>query len=231
MHNMTTAGIDLRQLALAFLLLGASLGIAAPAKAQAVDPYLGEIIYVAYEFCPVGWAETNGQLLPIAQNQALFALLGTFFGGDGRITFALPDLRGRVALHAGQGIGLSPIALGQSGGSESELLTFAQMPAHAHTATTSAADIQVTSTLRASASAATSKSPAGNALAAAKQPAYASDAPTTGMAAGSVQSTVTGSFATTVNATNSGTDRVPVRDPFQALRACIATQGIFPLRP
>jgi microcystin-dependent protein len=229
--NTPRSGFSLRHTALTFLLLCASLGIASTANAQATDPYLGEIIYVPYEFCPTGWAETNGQLLSISQNQALFALLGTMYGGNGQTNFALPDLRGRVAVHVGQGAGLSPIAQGESDGSESEQLSFAQMPAHSHTATTSADDIQVTSTLRASASNANTKSPAGNALAVAKQPTYASGSPTAGMAAGSVQSTVTGTLTTTVNATNSGTDKVPVRDPYLGLRACIAMQGVFPSRP
>jgi hypothetical protein len=74
--------VGLRHTALAFLLLCASLGIVSTANAQATDPYLGEIIYVTYEFCPTGWAETNGQLLSISQNQALFALLGTMYGGN-----------------------------------------------------------------------------------------------------------------------------------------------------
>jgi microcystin-dependent protein len=220
-----------RLAAASVLLLCGSLGLAQPAKAQASDPFIGEIIYVGFTFCPRGWAEANGQLLPISQNTALFSLLGTTYGGDGRTTFALPDLRGRVPVHLGQGAGLSDIQQGEVAGTESRTLTFAQMPSHTHTATTTVADIEVTSSLRGSATAANTKSPVGNALAISKQPTYTSSSPATDMAAGSVQSTVTGGNATTtVDATNSGASPVPVRDPYLGLRACIALQGVFPSR-
>ncbi|PHS10117.1 MAG: phage tail protein [Kordia sp.] len=84
-------------------------------------------------FAPQGYALCNGQLLAIAQNTALFSLLGTTYGGDGQTTFALPDLRGRVPIHAGTGIGLTPRNLGSTGGSETNTLTIGQMPAHNHT--------------------------------------------------------------------------------------------------
>lgn len=97
-----------------------------------MEPFIGEITMFAGNFAPRGWAFCNGQLLPIAQNQALFSILGTTYGGDGRTTFALPDLRGRVPVHAGQGPGLSTYPLGSSGGSETVTLTNAQMPNHNH---------------------------------------------------------------------------------------------------
>ena len=96
------------------------------------EPFLGMIIIVPYNFSPRGWAFCNGQILPIAQNTALFSLLGTTFGGNGQTTFALPDLRGRVSNSSGQGPGLSSYDLGQVGGVESETLTINQMPAHNH---------------------------------------------------------------------------------------------------
>lgn len=96
------------------------------------DPFIGEIRMFAGNFAPRGWAFCNGQLMPISQNTALFSLLGTTYGGDGRSTFALPDLRGRVPLHAGQGSGLSDYPLGSRGGSEQVALTTAQLPAHSH---------------------------------------------------------------------------------------------------
>ncbi|HZT30483.1 MAG TPA: tail fiber protein [Bryobacteraceae bacterium] len=83
-------------------------------------------------FAPTGWALCNGQLLPISQNTALFSILGTTFGGDGISTFALPDLRGRVTVHQGQGPGLSPYTIGQSAGTENVTLLSSQMPAHNH---------------------------------------------------------------------------------------------------
>ena len=96
------------------------------------DPFLGEIRLFPYTFAPRGWAFCNGQVLPISQNTALFALIGTIYGGDGRTTFALPDLRGRVAVSSGQGPGLSSYDVGQLGGAESVGLTENEMPAHNH---------------------------------------------------------------------------------------------------
>jgi microcystin-dependent protein len=99
------------------------------------NPYLGEIRPVPFNFAPVGWALCNGQILPISQNTALFSLLGTTFGGDGSATFALPDLRGRVVVHQGQGPGLSSYQMGQSGGVETVTLTANQIPTHGHSLT------------------------------------------------------------------------------------------------
>ncbi len=96
------------------------------------EPFLGEIRMFSGNFAPTGWALCDGQLLSIAQNTALFSILGTTFGGDGTSTFALPDLRGRVAIHWGQGPGLSPYNEGQSGGSEVITLTHQQIAAHTH---------------------------------------------------------------------------------------------------
>ena len=97
------------------------------------NPFIGQVNAFAFNFAPQGWAKCNGQLLPIAQNNALFALIGTFYGGDGQTTFALPDLRGRCALHEGQGPGLSNRSIGQVIGSETNNITTANMPAHSHT--------------------------------------------------------------------------------------------------
>jgi len=96
------------------------------------DQYLGEIRIFAGNFAPQGWAFCNGQLMSIAQNTALFSLLGTTYGGDGRVTFALPDLRDTAPLHAGQGNGLSLRDLGERGGEATVTLTAARMPSHTH---------------------------------------------------------------------------------------------------
>ena len=98
-------------------------------------PYLGEIRLFPYNFAPQGWAFCNGQLLPINQHSDLFDLLGTTYGGDGENTFALPDLRGRLAVSSGQGPGLSDYVLGQMGGEESVTLNQAEMPTHNHLVT------------------------------------------------------------------------------------------------
>ncbi|HEY0036183.1 MAG TPA: tail fiber protein [Longimicrobium sp.] len=96
------------------------------------DPFLAEIRAFPYGVVPAGWAACNGQLLPIAQNTALYSILGTTYGGNGTTTFALPDLRGAVPIHPSQGPGLSPRSLGESGGAESVTLTAGAMPAHSH---------------------------------------------------------------------------------------------------
>ncbi len=107
-----------------------ALGLTVSGTADAREPYLGEIMYFAGNFCPRGWASADGQILPISSYSALFSLLGTNYGGDGRTTFALPDLRGRVLVGPGAGPGLSEHRVGQQGGFESVTLTVAQLPAH-----------------------------------------------------------------------------------------------------
>ncbi|TCV89021.1 phage tail protein [Sulfurirhabdus autotrophica] len=111
------------------------------------EPFLGEIRVTSFSFAPKGWAMCNGQLLPINQNQALFALLGTQYGGNGQTTFALPDLRGRSPIHTAAGF-----VQGQTGGEEAHLLTSAEIPAHTHA--------------QGSAAQATGANPANNVLAA-----------------------------------------------------------------
>src|SRR5207248_6369700 len=93
------------------------------------EPFLSEIRIMSFGFPPKGWAQCNGQLLPINQNQALFSLLGTTYGGDGRVNFALPDLRGRVPLHMGQ-----THTLGERAGETAHTLSLSELPAHVHTA-------------------------------------------------------------------------------------------------
>ena len=93
------------------------------------EPFLSEVRIMSFEFAPKGWALCNGQLLPINQNQALFSLLGTTFGGDGRVNFALPDLRGRTPIHVGSGH-----TLGERGGEQAHTLSIAELPTHTHTA-------------------------------------------------------------------------------------------------
>ena len=97
------------------------------------DPFVAEIRIFPFNFAPQGWAWCNGQLLPLSQNTALFSLLGTTYGGDGKSTFALPDLEGRAPMHPGQGPGLSLHDLGETGGSETVTLLESEIPAHQHT--------------------------------------------------------------------------------------------------
>lgn len=96
------------------------------------DPFIAEIRIFPYDVAPAGWAACDGQLMQIAQNTALYSLLGTTYGGNGATTFALPDLRGSAPVHPGQGPGLSPRSLGEAGGAESLTLAEGAMPAHTH---------------------------------------------------------------------------------------------------
>jgi len=129
------------------------------------EPFRGQILTVAFNFAPSGWAKCDGQLVPIDQNPDLFNLIGTTYGGDGKTTFALPDLRGRAPIHQGGGAGLTQRDIGSSGGAEGVTLTGEQLPAHSHE-------------LRANPNKATSKSPAGNLDAAGGSYAAAPDKPT-----------------------------------------------------
>jgi microcystin-dependent protein len=127
-------------IAVAATIAGASLMAVAPAYACDDQPYLGMVCMTAATYCPRGYAEANGQLMSISQYSALYALMGTTYGGDGRSSFALPDLRGRSGIGLGQGPGLSPVTQGQTRGSETTTLTIANMPSHSHPASAVNAD-------------------------------------------------------------------------------------------
>jgi microcystin-dependent protein len=104
------------------------------------DPFVAEIRIFPFNFAPKGWAWCDGQVMPISQNTALFSLLGTTYGGDGKSTFALPDVDGRAVMHPGQGPGLSLHDLGETGGSETVTLLESEIPAHSHAVDASQAD-------------------------------------------------------------------------------------------
>ena len=167
------------------------------------DPFIGEIRIFAFGFAPQGWALCNGQLLPINQNQALFSLLGTTYGGNGTTTFALPDLRSRVPVHQGQGPGLSPYAEGQAGGTEAVTLAAAQMPQHTHP-------------VNASSGAATSGNPAGHTLARSASHIYHPE---------SGQHTVMDANMLGEAGGSQPHDNI---QPYLAVTFCIALNGIFP---
>ncbi|AGC76012.1 microcystin-dependent protein [Nonlabens dokdonensis] len=187
-----------------------------------MDPFLGEITTFAGNFAPRGWAFCHGQLLAISQNSALFSILGTTYGGDGRTTFALPDLRGRAAVSQGNGPGLSSYNLGQRGGLESVTLNETQIPSHTHTAS---------GTAKASSGTGTSNDPAGANFASASTPlnptttvdtqVYTSGANDGTMAANNVDVTV-GNSGSSQSHTN--------MQPFLAINYIIALQGVFPSR-
>ena len=162
------------------------------------EPFLSEIRIMSFEFAPKGWALCSGQLLPINQNQALFSLLGTTFGGDGRVNFALPDLRSRAPIHVGSGH-----TLGERGGEQAHTLSIAEIPTHQHA-------------LNASGTAADSPVPTGNIPApTGGNQLYGPPTNLTPLDPGSV--TNVGGSQAHLN-----------MQPFLTLSFCIALQGIFP---
>ena len=165
-----------------------------------MDPFLSELRIMSFNFPPKGWAFCNGQLLPINQNQALFSLLGTTYGGDGRTTFGLPDLRGRVPIHVGSGY-----TLGERDGEQAHTLVISEMPAHTHQAQGNSA-------------AADTSDPTNGFLA---QPSAAG---------GSVYSNGNPSVAMSPAAIGTAGGSQPHQNlqPYLALNFCIALQGIFP---
>jgi len=175
------------------------------AHAQAEYPFVGQIIIVPFNFAPKGWMTCDGQILTISGNTALFSLLGTTFGGDGVHTFALPDLRGRMPIGAGQGPGLSLRDMGENGGEEQVTLTVEQMPSHTHVA-------------MGVPSAASAGSPGSTAYwATPRALLYSAAAPDTGM---------NGAALTTVG----GGQPHDNLKPYLVMNYIIATQGVFPPR-
>jgi len=167
------------------------------------QPYIGEIRMFAGNFAPVGWENCNGQLLPISENDALFTLIGTTYGGDGQQNFALPDLQSRVPMHFGTGPGLSSYQLGETGGTESQTLTTQQIPNHTHQ--------MITTT-----SPGTNNSPSGAILA------------TSPVVDIYIQDTPTKALAPSVVGPDGGSQPHENRMPFIVIRYIISLFGIFP---
>ena len=168
-------------------------------------PYMSEIKICSFNFAPKGWAFCNGQFLPINQNQALFSLLGTTYGGNGQTTFALPDLRGRTPFHVGDGMNQ-----GEVGGQEAHTLTLSEMPTHTHTLTGNNAVVG-------GATNATLGPPGGSYWANNGKTVFSTGAPNSAMSA-----------ATVTNV--GGSQPHENRSPFLALNFCIALVGVFPSR-
>ncbi|WP_034062638.1 phage tail protein [Lacinutrix jangbogonensis] len=186
-----------------------------------MDPFLGQISMFGGNFAPRAWALCDGQLLSISQYSALFSILGTTYGGDGRTTFALPDLRGRTPIHAGTGPGLSNRRIGQRGGTESNILNVTQMPSHSHAA---AGHLK------------TSATPAGN------TPVNSYPAPIAGRTSGGDSVSISG-WGTAANGTAAANDGVAVTvgnsggnqsvnnmQPWECVNYIICLQGVFPSR-
>ena len=169
------------------------------------EPFIAEIRIVGFNFAPRGWAFCDGHILPINQNQSLYSLLGTTYGGDGRTTFALPDLRGRTPIHTGASNGTPPHPLGQKSGEEAHGLTLTEMPQHNHT-------------VQASSTAGDINRPADNVLAREQGNLYR------------LQLTNPVDFPTSVLTNGGGGQPGNNMQPFLALHFCIALQGLFPSR-
>jgi microcystin-dependent protein len=168
------------------------------------EPFLAEVRIMAFNFAPRGWAFCDGQILPINQNQSLYSLLGTTYGGDGRTTFALPDLRGRTPIHVGRSNGGDDHRLGQKSGEETHTLAANEMPQHRH-------PLKATNTMG------TATAPQGHVLAEASLPTFGSFGTPTPMGSNSV--------------TNVGGGQAHENmQPYLALNYCIALQGLFPSR-
>jgi len=183
----------------------ASSVLSMPMAANAgMEPFIGEVQWFAGNFAPRGWALCDGQLLPINQHQALFSILGTTYGGDGRTTFALPDVRGRALVHAGNGPGLTERRLGSKGGEESVTLTTAQIPEHSHA-------------LKASSASATTSSPEGTVLAKTGRSSIYADTADTTMSSAAIASSGGGQAHNNMQ-------------PYNTLNCIIALQGLFPSR-
>lgn len=198
---------------------------------QASDPYLGQIAWVPYFFAPQGWHTCDGSIMSIAQNTALFALLGTTYGGNGQTTFALPDLRGRVPISVGQGPGLSNYDLGQMGGVENTTLLTSQMPAHTHPVSAHSHPIgPLQLNLMAASGKGDSLSPVGNVLATSLAgEIYTSAAATAAMgAAGATFGSNTGDSTPAPSGTTGGGQPFSTLQPYNTLRCIIALYGVFP---
>ncbi len=202
--------------------IACTISLITPAsKAEAGnDPFIGELMLVGFNFCPRNWADANGALLAISSHQALFSLLGTMYGGDGRTTFGLPDLRGRVAVGTGTGPGLSPVAQGNRFGVPTTTQTIATMANHSHTATSTG-----TTTIHTAGEDATQTEPSGAVFGYSGTAIYSTFPPDETMAS----SAATTNVATTI--VNSGGGQAQENhQPSLGLRYCIALNGTYPSR-
>ncbi|MCB0706366.1 MAG: phage tail protein [Saprospiraceae bacterium] len=183
------------------------------------EPFVGMISTFGFDFAPRYWMKCDGQLLPITQYQTLFSLIGTIYGGDGRTTFALPDLRGRVALHEGHGPGLSDRVIGQKGGSENTMLITNNLPPHNHGATVGGS-VQ----MPVSASSGNTDSPSGAYLTSTSTDFYADT-----VAAGEFSGALTSNLSVTLGMTG-GSMPVNNMQPYLTINYCICVNGIYPSR-
>lgn len=209
----------------------AGLALPQEAKACSADPYIGAVCFMAANFCPRGYAVADGTTLDIASYNALFSLLGTYFGGDGRSTFKRPDLRGRVAVGSGQGPGTSLVPIGHYRGQEMQAIDVSQMPSHSHTADAGFSGSGGQTMVEASTRSGNASTPEDGAyVAKSADPIYRTGTTGTTVTLGGVSSTpVTGTVDVSIDATGGGQPFSTV-DPGVGLTACIAIEGHYPPR-
>ncbi len=200
----------LKKLSIALASAAALLGTSGPAHAGP-DPYIGDVILTSYNFCPRNYLEASGQILPIAQNSALFALIGNVYGGDGRTSMALPNLNGRVPVHYGQGLGLqNNYTWGQSYGAHTSVVSSANFPQHTH-------NLQASGDQRNSAS---------------FDGALMAQFPSTALAYTDLGTNNGPDFASdAITTEGAGNTDVYNTQPSLTMKWCIATAGTFPPRP
>ena len=196
------------------------------------EPFLGEIKMVAFNYAPRGWAFCNGEMMAISQNTALFSLLGTTFGGDGRTTFALPDLRGRVPIHQGQGSGLSTYVMGQKSGTESVPLGLSNLPSHNHVMQTTV-NAQVNLAIPANSNEGDTNVPGSDKILAKMSKGLSTVNGYTSAVANTqleTQSEVVNIPIDTGTSATGGNTPTPVLQPYLVANFVIALEGIFPSR-
>jgi len=184
---------------------------------MSTEPFIGEIKILGFNFAPRGYQTCSGQILPISANAALFSLLGTFYGGNGQSTFALPDLQGRMPIGQGQGTGLPSYDIGENGGITNVTILTSNMPAHIHTLSGLSAKI------KASTANADELAAEGNYPAVATSATYSGNGPTAGTYTGGVQ------LSGNTDITGSGLP-IGIMNPYLVINYSIATEGIFPSR-
>ena len=199
---------------LAAAALAAAAATAAPAPASAQEFYIGQILVGGWSYCPRATTEANGQLLAISSNEALFSLYGTMYGGDGRTTFGLPELRGRIPMHFGHGPGLPNYPQGAKGGSPTTTQSVSQLAPHSHTGTGTPA--------------------AANAVGTTASPVGAVPAGQSGTnvyAAGSAANAAMSANSTALTINDAGGGQpMTTQSPYLAFRYCVVLQGIYPPR-
>lgn len=195
----------MKKLILAAATLAGTCLLPGAAQAQAV-PYVGQIMATGANFCPRGWTEAHGQLLPISQNDALFSLYGTIYGGDGRTTFGIPDLRGRMITDDGQGSGLTEHRIGQKFGADTVTLTVSNLPSHTHGFGVSTSEPNTPQVNNATLATFPSR------------PAYAT------------ATNLTASLANQTISHTGGNQSINIQQPYIVLKWCVALFGVYPSR-